>query len=120
MQPPEMQRLRQLEDENAKLKKIEADLAIWRAWAARRDEVSNKTSPSKPLADCYSSHFRTDCELHRASSRSQPNPRSDSRGQRPIGGVTGRGSSTMRSWNAVGGDGRGVVGDIMSSVEPSS
>jgi hypothetical protein len=57
MQPPEMQRLRQLEDENAKLKKIEADLVIWRAWAARRDEVSNKTSPSKPLADCYSSHF---------------------------------------------------------------
>jgi hypothetical protein len=95
MQPPEMQRLRQLEDENAKLKKIEADLAIWRAWAARRDEVSNKTSPSKPLADCYSSHFRTDCERHRARSRSPPNPRSESSGQRPIGGVTGRGSSTM-------------------------
>jgi hypothetical protein len=43
------QRLKQLEDENAKLKKIVPDLAIWRAWAARRDEVSNKTSPSKPL-----------------------------------------------------------------------
>jgi putative transposase len=51
MQPPEMQRLKQLEDENAKLKKIVADLAIWRAWAARRGEVSNKISPSKPLAD---------------------------------------------------------------------
>jgi hypothetical protein len=39
------QRLKQLEDENAKLKKNVADLAIWRAWAARRDEVSNETSP---------------------------------------------------------------------------
>jgi hypothetical protein len=48
MQSPKMQRLTQLEDENAKLKKIVADLAIWRAWAARRDEVSNKISPSKP------------------------------------------------------------------------
>jgi hypothetical protein len=28
MQPPEMQRLKQLEDENAELKKIVADLAI--------------------------------------------------------------------------------------------
>jgi putative transposase len=28
MQPPEMRRLKQLEDENAKLKKIVADLAL--------------------------------------------------------------------------------------------
>jgi putative transposase len=30
MQPPEMRRLKQLEDENAKLKKIVADLSLYR------------------------------------------------------------------------------------------
>jgi putative transposase len=109
MQPPEMQRLKQLEDENAKLKKIVADLAIWRAWTAWRDEVRTRPHLRSLWSAVYDYCFRTDCERHRARSRSPPNPPSDSSGQRPIGGVTGRGSSTIRSGNAVGGDENGLV-----------
>jgi putative transposase len=47
MQPPEMRRLKQLEDENAKLKKIAADLSLDREML--QDVISRNVSSAPPL-----------------------------------------------------------------------
>jgi hypothetical protein len=47
MQPPEMRRLKQLEDENAKLKKIVADLSLDRDTAAHARADSRSAGASR-------------------------------------------------------------------------
>jgi putative transposase len=47
MQPPEMRRLKQLEDENAKLKKIAADLSLDREML--QDVISRNVWSAPPL-----------------------------------------------------------------------